>query len=68
MKVRFFQSEAADRYSRSNLVDAIEAARLPFHHGDPFDRMIVAQAQRHDLTLVTRDKNIKKYDVKIRVA
>ena len=49
-------------------VDAVAAARLPAHHGDPFDRMIVAQARRLDLTLVTRDRNIRKYDVRIQLA
>jgi PIN domain nuclease of toxin-antitoxin system len=31
------------------------AGRLPPHHGDPFDRMLVAQAQLEGLTIVTRD-------------
>ncbi|GAH92408.1 unnamed protein product, partial [marine sediment metagenome] len=34
-------------------------------HGDPFDRMLVAQCQIEGLTLVTRDPNIKGYDVPI---
>ena len=38
------------------------AAALPGHHRDPFDRMLVAQAQAQGLTLVTRDHNIRKYD------
>jgi PIN domain nuclease of toxin-antitoxin system len=42
---------------------AITAARLPLIHRDPFDRMLVAQAQCDDLTLVTRDPEIQKYDV-----
>lgn len=37
---------------------------LPNHHRDPFDRLIVAQAIAENLTLVTRDKVIKKYKVK----
>lgn len=49
-------------------VDLINAARLPVHHGDPFDRVIIAQAQRHDLILVTWDRNIRKYDVRIHLA
>ena len=32
------------------------AARLPPHHGDPFDRMLVAQAPAEGLVLVTRDR------------
>lgn len=38
-------------------------ADLPHHHGDPFDRILVTQAQHQCLTLVTADGNIPKYDV-----
>ena len=38
------------------------AGRLPRHHRDPFDRMLVAQAQAQSLTLVTRDLAIRRYD------
>jgi len=41
------------------------AGALPRHHGDPFDRMLVAQAQLEDLTLVTRDPRMRAYDVPI---
>lgn len=41
----------------------IVAGRLPLHHRDPFDRMLVAQAQIEGLTLVTHDAQIHKYDV-----
>ena len=40
-------------------------ARLPRHHGDPFDRMLVAQAQVDGLTLVTRDRRLAAYRVPI---
>ena len=36
---------------------------LPFHHRDPWDRMLIAQAQEEDLTLVTRDSVMQRYDV-----
>ncbi|MDQ7904579.1 type II toxin-antitoxin system VapC family toxin [Phytohabitans sp. ZYX-F-186] len=42
---------------------AIAAGRLPEIHRDPFDRMLVAQAQCEGMTLVTRDEHIHKYDV-----
>jgi PIN domain nuclease of toxin-antitoxin system len=42
---------------------AIVAGRLPAIHRDPFDRVLVAQAQCEDLTLVTRDANVRKYEV-----
>jgi PIN domain nuclease of toxin-antitoxin system len=38
-------------------------AALPHHHQDPFDRMLVAQAQTEGLTLVSYDKAFKDYDV-----
>ncbi|HZL49211.1 MAG TPA: type II toxin-antitoxin system VapC family toxin [Solirubrobacteraceae bacterium] len=44
---------------------AIIAGALPPHHGDPFDRMIVAQAQSENLTLVTNDERIAAYDVPV---
>ena len=36
---------------------------LPLHHRDPFDRMIVAQARVEQLTVMTRDPIVAKYDV-----
>lgn len=44
---------------------AEEIARLPSHHSDPFDRMLVAQARVEGLKLVTRDKPLESYGVKI---
>ena len=41
---------------------------LPHHHRDPFDRMLVAQAQVERLTLVTRDERLSRYDVRILAA
>jgi PIN domain nuclease of toxin-antitoxin system len=40
------------------------AESLPLIHRDPFDRMLIAQALHHDLTLVTSDTDIHKYPVK----
>lgn len=44
---------------------ALAVENLPPHHADPFDRMLVAQAQFEKLTLVTRDSRIKTYAVPI---
>ena len=44
---------------------ALEVAKLPHNHGDPFDRMLVVQAQKEGLTLVTRDLRLKHYFVPI---
>ncbi|MFB8028188.1 type II toxin-antitoxin system VapC family toxin [Streptomyces sp. NPDC056465] len=43
----------------------VRAGRLPPIHRDPFDRIIVAQAQTEGLTIVTRDKWIPQYDVPV---
>jgi len=37
---------------------------LPFIHKDPFDRIIISTALAEDLTIITVDENIHKYDVK----
>lgn len=43
----------------------VTAGRLPPLHRDPFDRILVAQAQTEGLTIVTRDKWIPQYDVPV---
>ena len=44
---------------------ALAAGRLPSHHADPFDRMLIAQAAAEDLTLITVDDRFKLYDVSL---
>jgi len=51
-----------------SLAHGQRAGRLPRHHGDPFDRMLVAQAQHERLTLVTADRRLQAYDVDILAA
>ena len=43
--------------------DAERAGRLPPHHRDPFDRMLVAQARRLDAVIVSRDSVFRAYGV-----
>jgi PIN domain nuclease of toxin-antitoxin system len=40
---------------------SLAAATLPRHHEDPFDRMLIAQGQIEDLTIVTRDPAFRAY-------
>ena len=40
---------------------SIAAARLPRHHDDPFDRMLIAQARVESLTILTSDGRLKDY-------
>jgi PIN domain nuclease of toxin-antitoxin system len=43
--------------------DAERASGLPAHHQDPFDRMLVAQAQRLGAIVLTRDRALSAYEV-----
>ncbi|MBN1926629.1 MAG: type II toxin-antitoxin system VapC family toxin [Prolixibacteraceae bacterium] len=45
--------------------NALIVSTLKFIHRDPFDRLIVAQAMTDNLTIITRDEFIERYDVKI---
>jgi PIN domain nuclease of toxin-antitoxin system len=38
---------------------------LPHHRGDPFDRLLIAQAQVHSLPIVTGDPAFADYDVTV---
>ncbi|WP_017307235.1 type II toxin-antitoxin system VapC family toxin [Spirulina subsalsa] len=38
---------------------------LPFHHRDPFDRLLIAQAKSETFALVSEDRIFKQYDVEI---
>ncbi|MFC1642102.1 type II toxin-antitoxin system VapC family toxin [Myxococcota bacterium] len=40
-------------------------ASLPFHHRDPFDRLLVAQAVHEGLLLVSQDPQVRLYDVEV---
>ena len=45
--------------------DAIQVGILDMHHKDPFDRMIIAQASRENLTVITSDLIFQKYGISI---
>jgi len=44
---------------------ALRVARLPLHHRDPFDRILIAQAQVERLTILTADRRFAAYHVDI---
>jgi PIN domain nuclease of toxin-antitoxin system len=44
---------------------ALRVAQLPRHHGDPFDRLLIAQSQLEDATLATGDPQFLLYDVDV---
>ena len=43
--------------------EMIDSTRLPDYHKDPFDRLLVAQANHGNCILVTKDRHIERYDV-----
>ncbi|MGL4236844.1 type II toxin-antitoxin system VapC family toxin [Tabrizicola sp.] len=44
---------------------AAEAGRLPPHHADPFDRLLIAQARIENLPILSADRQFAAYDVKL---
>jgi len=44
---------------------ALKVYSLPWHHQDPFDRLLIAQAQAEDMIILTADRAFEKYDVAI---
>lgn len=47
---------------------ALQVAQLPPHHRDPFDRVLIAQAQLDGLTVLTADRMFGRYDVPVQWA
>jgi PIN domain nuclease of toxin-antitoxin system len=48
-----------------SLFHAAAVERLPAHHADPFDRLLIAQATAEHLSIVTRDSQFEPYDVQV---
>jgi PIN domain nuclease of toxin-antitoxin system len=44
---------------------ALRVAALPLHHADPFDRLLIAQAQVERIPILTCDREFSKYDVEV---
>jgi PIN domain nuclease of toxin-antitoxin system len=65
-----FEDQLAEEMFESLPLTAAQARRvalLPWLHRDPFDRMLVAQAQSEGLTLLTADAIVGKYGEFVRV-
>jgi PIN domain nuclease of toxin-antitoxin system len=67
-----FDGELAEEMERSGFRTlrvefrhAFAVRYLPWHHTDPFDRMLIAQAQCEELTLVTADEEIPAYGISV---
>ncbi len=46
-----------------SFADTVQIRNLPLHHGDPFDRMLIAQAINNSLVIISRDKKFDAYPV-----
>lgn len=57
-------SEPFERLSVT-VAHAHAVGALPMIHRDPFDRMLIAQAQSEGVTLITHDRSLVEYDVKL---
>ena len=47
------------------LPHVVQSAKLPFHHRDPFDRILIAQAVMEGVPILTADATIAKYPVHV---
>lgn len=47
------------------LKDTVILSNLPFHHRDPFDRMIISQGINNKLTVISKDSHFNHYDIKV---
>jgi len=45
--------------------DVLMLSSLPFHHKDPFDRMIIVQGITNKLTIISKDKSFSDYKPKL---
>lgn len=59
VRAALLQSGILELQVTSNHASALE--NLPFHHRDPFDRLLIAQAQAEDMTFVTADRALVSY-------
>ena len=48
-----------------NLYHALEIGNLPFHHKDPFDRMLIAQSKIENMPVISSDGRLKDYGIEI---
>ncbi len=44
---------------------AVQVYKLPLHHADPFDRLLIAQSQIESMSLISVDVEIRKYEVEV---
>ena len=44
---------------------AVQVYKLPLHHSDPFDRLLIAQSQIESMSLISADMEIRKYEIEV---
>ena len=65
------RSRVTDRIDEGYVVLRVDGSHaaavehLPFHHHDPFDRLLIAQALSERFPVITRDRVFKKYGVEV---
>lgn len=63
--IKRFLSENSFELLEYDYSDLEKLTRLPFHHNDPFDRMIISQAIAKHFTVISDDEKFKKYPIKL---
>lgn len=66
--VRYVPKRLAEQGVRPlaiSLEHSLKVYDLPLHHGDPFDRLIIAQAMAEGMTILTADRTFEKYPVEL---
>ncbi len=73
LKIELAFTELAEQEVYGNAIEILEISsehldelvKLPFHHKDPFDRLIIAQSLVEDATLVSKDAAFQSYPIKL---
>lgn len=73
LKVGLAFTELVEREVYGNAIEILkilpehldELVKLPFHHKDPFDRLMIAQSLVEEMTLVSKDVTFQSYPIKL---
>lgn len=69
LQINFDPVDAAEKSGFAlldfNAQDAMQLKDLPFHHKDPFDRMLIAQSKARGFALMSEDQKFSAYDCKL---
>ncbi|MGC1307733.1 MAG: type II toxin-antitoxin system VapC family toxin [Phormidesmis sp.] len=73
LEIKMSMSELVERQVLGNTLDILSIApehlnvltKLPFHHKDPFDRLIIAQSMAEDIPILSKDKAFRNYPAQL---